>query len=105
MTNWMIAAERLVKGISFDPAEIQEVAKVYGMDLRDGTKELFKNLQSAQVPVLVFSAGLGDVVEAVLRNQGVLFDNVKVISFPTFIMTPDELIVIFIIAIVTRALR
>ncbi|XP_076666879.1 cytosolic 5'-nucleotidase IIIB isoform X1 [Andrena cerasifolii] len=80
MTNWMVAAERLLKGISFDPAEIQEVAKVYGTDLRDGAKELLKNLQSAQVPVLVFSAGLGDVVEAVLKNQGVLFDNVKVIS-------------------------
>nr|XP_034177925.1 7-methylguanosine phosphate-specific 5'-nucleotidase [Osmia lignaria] len=80
MTNWMIAAENILKDIPFDQKEISEVVKIYGSDLRDGTKELFKKLHSAGIPVLVFSAGLGDVVEAVLRTQGVLFDNVKVIS-------------------------
>ncbi|XP_054011392.1 7-methylguanosine phosphate-specific 5'-nucleotidase [Hylaeus anthracinus] len=80
MNKWMIAAEEIIKGIPFNPDEIPEVAKIYGTDLRDGTKELFKKLHSAGVPVLVFSAGLGDVVEAILRNQGVLYDNVKVIS-------------------------
>ncbi|XP_003705181.1 cytosolic 5'-nucleotidase IIIB isoform X1 [Megachile rotundata] len=80
MTNWMIAAEEILQGIPFDPKEISEVVKIYGSDLRDGTKELFKKFHSAGIPVLVFSAGLGDVVEAVLKAQGVLFDNVKVIS-------------------------
>lgn len=80
MTDWMIATEGILKEIPFDPTEIPEIAKRYGTDLRDGTKELFAKLNNAEVPVLVFSAGLGDVVEAVLRHQGVLFDNMKVIS-------------------------
>ncbi|XP_015433371.1 PREDICTED: 7-methylguanosine phosphate-specific 5'-nucleotidase isoform X2 [Dufourea novaeangliae] len=80
MTDWMIAAEKILKGIPFDLNEIEEVVRIYGTDLRDGTKEFFKKLNAAKVPVLVFSAGLGDVVEAILRNQGVLFNNVKLIS-------------------------
>ncbi|XP_076235130.1 cytosolic 5'-nucleotidase IIIB [Calliopsis andreniformis] len=80
MKDWMIAAEEILKGIPFNPDEILEVAKVYGTDLRDGTKEFFERMYNAKVPILVFSAGLGDVVKAVLQYQEVLFENVKVIS-------------------------
>ncbi|XP_076382262.1 cytosolic 5'-nucleotidase IIIB [Megalopta genalis] len=80
MTNWMIETEKILKEIPFDPIEIEEVSKVYGTDLRDGTQEILKKLDTVDIPVLVFSAGLGDVVEAILRNKGVLFNNVKVIS-------------------------
>ncbi|XP_076638231.1 cytosolic 5'-nucleotidase IIIB [Colletes latitarsis] len=80
MTNWIIAAEEILKGIPFNPDEILEIAKIYGMNLRDHTEKLFKKLYSAGIPILVFSAGLGDIVEAILRDRGVLFDNVKVIS-------------------------
>ncbi|XP_031831383.1 cytosolic 5'-nucleotidase IIIB isoform X2 [Nomia melanderi] len=80
MTNWMIASEEIMKEIPFNPNEIQEVARIYGTDLRDGTTEILKKFYSAKIPVLVFSAGLGDVVEAILKNHGVHFDNVKVIS-------------------------
>lgn len=78
MTDWMIAAEEILKGIPFDPNEISEVSKIYGTNLRDGTKELLTKLHLAEVPVLVFSAGLGDIVQAILENQEILFNNVKV---------------------------
>ncbi|XP_043802731.1 7-methylguanosine phosphate-specific 5'-nucleotidase isoform X1 [Apis laboriosa] len=80
MTDWMIAAEEILKGIPFDPNEISEVSKIYGTNLRDGTKELLTKLYLAEVPVLVFSAGLGDIVQAILENQEILFNNVKIIS-------------------------
>ncbi|KAK2581436.1 hypothetical protein KPH14_005111 [Odynerus spinipes] len=80
MNDWMLAAEELLRGIEFDSKELYDVAEKYGTPLRDGTKELFEKLNMANIPVLVFSAGLGDVVEAVLRCHKVLFDNVKIIS-------------------------
>ncbi|XP_043582860.1 7-methylguanosine phosphate-specific 5'-nucleotidase [Bombus pyrosoma] len=80
MREWMIAAEEILKGIPFTPDEIPEISNIYGTHLRDGTKEFFKKLHFVKIPVLVFSAGLGDIVEAILKNQGVLFDNVKIIS-------------------------
>lgn len=80
MNDWMIAAEKLLKGIEFDPKELSEVAEKYSTPLRDGTKELLEKLNEANIPVLVFSAGLGDVVEAVLKCHKVFFNNVKIIS-------------------------
>ena len=41
---------------------------------------MLQSLQAAGVPVLVFSAGLGDSVSAVLRYHNVLLSNVHIIS-------------------------
>lgn len=47
---------------------------------RDGSQKMFQKLKDADVPVLVFSAGLGDVVSSVLQHNEVLYSNVHVIS-------------------------
>lgn len=80
MRDWMSTIHKLLKGIKFDSHEIEEVAQMCKDILRDGTEELFEKLYNAQVPIVIFSAGLGDMVEAVLRYHNVLYDNVKVIS-------------------------
>lgn len=80
MRDWMIAAQNLLKGIEFDPHELEEIAQGFDNILRDGTEEFFEKLYNARVPIIVFSAGLGDIVEVVLRYHNALFDNVKVIS-------------------------
>ncbi|XP_051169263.1 7-methylguanosine phosphate-specific 5'-nucleotidase-like [Leptopilina boulardi] len=80
MEEWMEISEEYLKGYEFDPSELEQVAEKYGTDLREGTKNLMDKLSSARIPVLVFSAGLGDVVEAILRHNNVLLENVEIIS-------------------------
>ncbi|KAG5320535.1 5NT3B nucleotidase, partial [Acromyrmex heyeri] len=80
MRDWMMAAQNLLKGIEFDPHELEEVAQAFDNILRDGTEEFFKKLYNVKVPIIIFSAGLGDIVEAVLRYHNALFDNVKIFS-------------------------
>ncbi|XP_063989537.1 7-methylguanosine phosphate-specific 5'-nucleotidase [Diachasmimorpha longicaudata] len=80
MEDWMIETQNLLKNIEFDTAELDDVVQIHGSSLRDGTRQLLERLQAANVPVLVFSAGLGDVVEQVLRHHNVYLDNVKIIS-------------------------
>ncbi|KAH0557967.1 7-methylguanosine phosphate-specific 5'-nucleotidase-like [Cotesia glomerata] len=80
MESWMKETDEILRGVNFDTYEIEEVVKVHGTDVRDRTKELIDRLNAAAVPVLVFSAGLGDVVEAILKHHDVFLDNVKVIS-------------------------
>lgn len=80
MRDWMLAANDLLKGIEFDPSEIEEIVLASGNMLRDGTEEIFKKLHKAKVPVIIFSAGLGDMVEAVLRCHNTFYDNVQIIS-------------------------
>jgi len=80
MQDWMTAAHNILKGIEFNPHEIEEVAQECNDILRDGTREILEKLYNARVPIVVFSAGLGDMVEAVLKYNNALFDNVKIIS-------------------------
>lgn len=69
-----------LKGINFDPSQIDALAKEFGGPLRDRTVEVFEKLKNAEVPVLVFSAGIGNVVEAILRQNGLVTDNVHLIA-------------------------
>lgn len=68
------------RGFAFDLNEIDEIAKKYALAVRDNTRELFRCLNALNIPVLVFSAGLGNCVIAMLRQAGILYPNVKVIS-------------------------
>ncbi|XP_076922842.1 uncharacterized protein LOC143584752 [Bidens hawaiensis] len=48
---------------------------------RDGVAELFEFLEERDIPVLIFSAGLADIIEEVLRQKlHRTFKNVKIVS-------------------------
>jgi len=47
---------------------------------RDGSDWLFDELHKHNVPLLIFSAGVGDVVVEAVKQRAVLHDNVKVVS-------------------------
>ncbi|KAJ4922907.1 hypothetical protein JOQ06_026198 [Pogonophryne albipinna] len=46
----------------------------------EGYEQFFDRLQQHDVPVFIFSAGLGDVLEEIIRQAGVYHPNVKVVS-------------------------
>lgn len=80
MIEWWTKTGDLLKGFPLPPEEIAEVAKRFKDGLRDGTPQMFYDLDNLGVPCLVFSAGLGDSVISVLRQANVMYPNVKVIS-------------------------
>ncbi|XP_044254888.1 cytosolic 5'-nucleotidase 3 [Tribolium madens] len=80
MEEWWLQSEKILCGLTVSCKEIDEAVAKAGSSLRDGTKDLFQALQSQDVPILVFSAGLGNIVVSVLKNQNVYLPNVKVIS-------------------------
>ena len=41
---------------------------------------MFKELHQCDVPLLIFSAGLGDVIEEVVKVRTTLLPNIKVVS-------------------------
>lgn len=47
---------------------------------RDGYKDFFDHLHEHSIPLLIFSAGIGDILEEVIRQTEVFHPNVKVIS-------------------------
>ncbi|XP_059608686.1 7-methylguanosine phosphate-specific 5'-nucleotidase isoform X2 [Phlebotomus argentipes] len=80
MIEWWRLSNELLKGFKFEPQEIDDVAVRFKDALRDGTEVLFNELNRQKVPVLVFSAGLGDSVVSILKHASVLLPNVKVVS-------------------------
>ncbi|KAG9343969.1 hypothetical protein JZ751_012444 [Albula glossodonta] len=46
----------------------------------EGYNVFFDQLQEHSIPLLIFSAGIGDVLEEVIRQAGVFYPNVKVFS-------------------------
>nr|XP_023030478.1 7-methylguanosine phosphate-specific 5'-nucleotidase [Leptinotarsa decemlineata] len=80
MQEWWSLSEDSLKGLKVSTEEIGKVCALLCPSLRTGTNEFFKKLHEANVPVLVFSAGLGDTVVAVLKHCEVLLPNVEVVS-------------------------
>lgn len=48
--------------------------------LRDGVNIFFDQLHQSKVPLFIFSAGVGDVLEEIIRQAGVFHPNVNVVS-------------------------
>ncbi|XP_066996917.2 7-methylguanosine phosphate-specific 5'-nucleotidase [Anabrus simplex] len=80
MIEWWDKAQMLLSGFEFCCDEIDQVLQEVCPDLRTGSEEMFRSLMEADVPVLVFSAGVGDMVRAILRHHKVLHPNVHIIS-------------------------
>lgn len=80
MIEWWTKSAELASGFPFDQSEIDDMASKFKSALRDRTHELFGALLRLQIPVLVFSAGLGNSVVSVLQQANIMHPNVKVVS-------------------------
>ena len=47
---------------------------------RDGCSWFFDELKKYDIPVLIFSAGIGDIIEEILRQQSTIHDNMHIVS-------------------------
>ncbi|XP_011024137.1 PREDICTED: 7-methylguanosine phosphate-specific 5'-nucleotidase A [Populus euphratica] len=66
-------------GLTYDA--IKESVASSAIAFRDGVVELFEFLEERDIPVLIFSAGLADIIEEVLRQKvHRSFKNVKIVS-------------------------
>ena len=41
---------------------------------------MFEELHAKDVPLLIFSAGVGDIIQEVLRQQYTIYNNMKIVS-------------------------
>ncbi|CAK1544712.1 unnamed protein product [Leptosia nina] len=80
MIDWYVAAHELLIGMTFPREELMEISRKMVDCFRIGVDELIAWSKAHCIPVLVFSAGLGECVVAALEAANFLLPNVKVIS-------------------------
>lgn len=82
MQQWWERAHALflseTGGVAAD--DVPRMVREAAVELREGVLEFFERCAAAGVPLLVFSAGVADVIEEVLRTHALLLPNVRVIG-------------------------
>ncbi|RCN51317.1 HAD hydrolase, family IE [Ancylostoma caninum] len=81
MVEWWTKAHEnyITYGIHRD--DIERIVEEVSIRLRDGAGAMMKHLEAAEIPMLLFSAGIGNVIEAFLRHQlGSIPENIHIIS-------------------------
>ncbi|XP_077051676.1 cytosolic 5'-nucleotidase 3-like isoform X3 [Siphateles boraxobius] len=80
MVEWWTKAHELLVEQKISKDHLVRAVKESEAMLRDGYKQFFDHLHQMSVPLLIFSAGIGDVLEEVIRQAGAFHPNVKVFS-------------------------
>jgi 5'-nucleotidase len=80
MVEWYEKSHDVLAQFRFSKAEIRDMVQMSRAILRDGVGDALANLYNAGVPVLIFSAGIGQLLEYVLERDALRFQNLKIIS-------------------------
>ena len=59
---------------------VEDIIQRHSPTMRQGAKEFFRVLYEKQVPLLIFSAGIGNLIEGFLKKEGMFYDNVHIIA-------------------------
>ncbi|XP_073350395.1 cytosolic 5'-nucleotidase 3-like [Pagrus major] len=80
MVEWWTRAHELLVQQEIRKDLLAMVVRESDAMLREGYQLLFDHLHEHSIPLLIFSAGIGDILEEVIRQAGVFHSNVKVFS-------------------------
>ncbi|XP_074835228.1 7-methylguanosine phosphate-specific 5'-nucleotidase isoform X2 [Carettochelys insculpta] len=80
MIEWWTRAHNLLLQQKILKSDIAEIVRESEVMLRDRATMFFDKLYHHHIPLFIFSAGLGDILEEVLRQAKVLHSNITVVS-------------------------
>uniref|UniRef100_A0A1B6C974 5'-nucleotidase n=1 Tax=Clastoptera arizonana TaxID=38151 RepID=A0A1B6C974_9HEMI len=80
MEKWWAESKVLMQTIEFNSQDIKVAVNEAKVPFRDGCEEALLRLSDCNVPVLVFSAGFGNVVLETLKHEKIYHPNMHVIS-------------------------
>lgn len=80
MVEWWTRAHELLVQQKIKKDMLATAVRESDAMLREGYQLFFDRLHEHSIPLLIFSAGIGDVLEEVIRQEKVFHPNVKVVS-------------------------
>ncbi|XP_050790609.1 7-methylguanosine phosphate-specific 5'-nucleotidase isoform X1 [Gopherus flavomarginatus] len=80
MVEWWTKAHNLLLEQKILKSDIAKIVRESEVMLRDGANTFFDQLHQHNIPLFIFSAGVGDVLEEVLRQAEVFHPNINVVA-------------------------
>ncbi|XP_030164065.1 cytosolic 5'-nucleotidase 3A isoform X3 [Lynx canadensis] len=80
MVEWYTKAHGLLIEQALPKAKLKEIVAESDVMLKEGYENFFDKLQQYGIPVFIFSAGIGDILEEVIHQAGVYHPNITVVS-------------------------
>uniref|UniRef100_A0A915C9Y4 5'-nucleotidase n=1 Tax=Parascaris univalens TaxID=6257 RepID=A0A915C9Y4_PARUN len=81
MENWWKAAHSLIVDAKFTRRAMEDFVQASKIELRDEAEAMIYDLHRQHVPLIIFSAGIGNVIDTFIRKKlGMMPDNVHIIS-------------------------
>ena len=80
MVQWYTEANRALQKSGIHKKDFQEMVKASNVQLRDDSVEMLNFLIKSGIPVLVLSAGVGDLIVEILKDNGAFHPDLKVVS-------------------------
>ncbi|KAF8786778.1 7-methylguanosine phosphate-specific 5'-nucleotidase-like isoform X2 [Argiope bruennichi] len=80
MIEWYTKSRNLMPSSGITKDCVSTMVQKSNIQLRDGCEVLFESLHKHDVPLLIFSAGVGDVLKEVLEQRDLMYPNIKIIA-------------------------
>lgn len=80
MREWWLAAFDLLKQYNFTYGLLEQIIDEIPIKFREGAIEMIDLLHEKNVPMVIMSAGVGNMIEAFLKKEGKLYDNIHIVS-------------------------
>ncbi|KAI8067597.1 pyrimidine 5'-nucleotidase [Gongronella butleri] len=80
MIKWWKQAHEILVAQNLTRQDIQNMVSQVNIELRPTLAEVLARCCETQVPFLVFSAGIRDIIEEILKKKDLLFDNMHIVS-------------------------
>ncbi len=80
IVEWYTLGNELLKESRFNRAFLPKMVGASSVEFREDTDRMFKSLHEADVPVMILSAGLGDLVVETLEHFELNTENVNTVS-------------------------
>lgn len=80
MVEWYTKSHTLLVEQAIPKDELKDIVAESEIMLKEGYETFFDKLHQHNIPTFIFSAGIGDVLEEVIRQADVYYSNIKVVS-------------------------
>lgn len=81
MREWWTKHFDMLIETGLEKQDIESIAKNPNVQLREGASEFIKYLKEKNIPLVIMSSsGVGDAIDMMLKNQGLLHNNIHTIT-------------------------